>query len=179
MIPKFIQFENELKNKIDKNVNSLRNIDLNTITETGFYYCLGSCTNLPVDNLSVYLTVIPREGGNYIYQQAIVVDPTRMYIYERQLYGGGSNWTDWLPIIVQYNIPVNTDFNNISKTGIYYFEGKAPTGNNRPSNVIGFLEVFTLGVLTTQRYTEYTGDKIYQRGCLNGNWSNWKEIEFI
>lgn len=176
MIPKSIQFENELKNKIDKNVSSLRNIDLNTITETGFYYCLGSCTNLPVDNLSVYLTVIPREGGNYIYQQAIVVDTTRMYTYERQLYGGGSNWTGWLPIMVQYNIPINTDFDSILKTGIYWFNGSVPTGNNRPSNITGFLEVFTFGALTTQRYTEYTGNRIYQRGYFNGNWSDWKEI---
>lgn len=173
MIPKSIQFENELKNKIDKNLEQL-SVDLNSLTETGFYYCSGNCTNLPLSGYSVYLTVISL--GNYLSQQAIRVEGYRMISYERQLYGGGSNWTTWIPVMAQYNTAINTDFNTLKENGIYWFSGSVPTGNNRPSNVTGFLEVFTFGVLTTQRYTEYTGNRIYQRGYFNGNWSNWKEI---
>lgn len=148
--------------------------DLDTLKKTGIYYCDGNCLNLPSDGWSVYLTVISLEGGNYVSQQAITVESARMYIYERQCYGG--YWGGWSPIIAQYQIAVNTDFNDVLKTGIYYFEGKVPTGNNRPCNVTGFLEVFTLGGLTTQRYTEYTGAKIYQRGRYLTSWTAWKSI---
>ena len=172
MIPKSIQFENELKNKIDKNLPAFSSADLNTFKETGFYWCNATCSNLPVSGFTVYLTVL--SINTYVLQHATRVEGNKMISYERQYYSG--SWTNWIPIMAQYSVAINTDFNSLRENGIYWFNGSVPTGNNRPSAVTGFLEVFTLGLLTTQRYTNYSGEKIYQRGYYNGNWSNWKEI---
>lgn len=160
--------------KIDKNLPAFSNADLNTFKETGFYWCNATCSNLPVSGFTVYLTVL--SINTYVLQHATRVESNKMISYERQLYNGDSNWTTWIPIIAQYSTAINTDFNDLRENGIYWFNGSVPTGKNRPSDVTGFLEVFTLGVLSTQRYTDYSGDKIYQRGYYNGNWGSWKKI---
>ena len=73
------------------------------------------------------------------------------------------------------NVNVNTDFNNITKSGIYQFNGSIPTGSNKPNNCLtGFLEVFDLenGILT-QQYTNYDGSYVHRRGKVGDNWTNW------
>lgn len=85
--------------------------------------------------------------------------------------GVNNNKTEINNAIKFKTIAINTDFNSIRTTSIYAF-GSSPTGANKPCNTSGFLEVFTNGVLSLQRYTTYNGQVIYQRGYYNG-WTAW------
>lgn len=85
-------------------------------------------------------------------------------------------WKEWQTMTINYYLPVNQDFDTITKSGTYWFyNGSSPTGNNKPTGDTGFLEVIAndSGTLITQRYTSFHGRGLYQRGYYNNNWSDW------
>ena len=85
-------------------------------------------------------------------------------------------WKDWQTMTINYYLPANQDFDTITKSGTYWFDnGSSPTGNNKPTGDTGFLEVIANdnGTIITQRYTNFNGKGLYQRGYYNNNWSAW------
>lgn len=172
MIPKIQQIEKEQKNKINKNITPIT-IDLDTLTTTGFYYCNGDCTNLPLSGHSFYVTVIAIEVGN---------SSSSMRQYKRECYY--ENWTSWLSQYEEFGNWGNTsaledyegDLNNLTKSGWY---PTPSTNDNLPTNNSYFILVLNKNpaYYIKQIAFEREGDRIFYRRKLDGeNWSDWNAI---
>lgn len=171
----------ELKNKVTELENGKINKklttfsgDLNDIKETSYVYALGSASNIPVANFGYYVTTIVL-NENYIIQKADRITTSGIISHERQRTNTG--WTIWKACRGNITPLTNDNFNNLTNNGVYYFSA-SPSGENKPCTTSGMLEVFTSdnGNLITQRYTEYTGAKMYIRGCYLNSWSSWREL---
>lgn len=85
------QINNDMKNKAS---GLALTQDLNTVTETGVYYCLGACSNQPI--AGKYGTLMVADGktaSTYICQTFIIGDSTDMYT--RYSTNDGLTWTTW------------------------------------------------------------------------------------
>ena len=147
--------------------------DLNTITKDGQYLLSGNNANAPITSAS-FLEVIAKNDNTLMQRVTVSVGTAAAYkVYER-IHSVSYGWTDWIPTCGTPTILAAVNFNDIIIPGTY-FEGSTPTGSNKPTGALtGWLEVFNYnGIMITQRYTNYTGDKFFIRGYYN-NWSNWK-----
>lgn len=182
MIPKIQQLENNLKNKIDKNIVPIM-VDLNTLTTTGFYYCNSDSTNLPVSNTAFYLTVIAT-GNSYCSQIAIEVGSTTSSVkqYKRELYDG--TWTSWISQYEEFGNWGNTealmdytgDLNDLTKSGWY----PTPSSNANLPTADAYL------VLVLNKNPDYYVKQIafqregegifYRRRISPTSWTEWNAL---
>lgn len=169
-----------LDGKVDKEMTSYTG-DLNDLTTVGFYFAsYENVTNAPEANVSYYILVIKRDN-NYVLQIAYNLSNVgyAQEIYIRQKYYG--TWIDWKRSNIDIvSAQANTNFNDLTTTGSYFF-GSVPTGNNKPASTglqSGVLEVFKhpSSSLISQRYTNFDGSKIYVRGSYQNGWSAWGTI---
>lgn len=74
------------------------------------------------------------------------------------------------------DIPSSADLNTYTTLGMYHQNSNANTtsGSNYPINLAGWLEVYTDGSMTYQRYTEYLSGTVYTRVKYNSSWSAWQ-----
>lgn len=147
--------------------------DLNDLTKSGWYPTSSSNANLPTAN-SYLVLVLNKNPDYYVKQIAFQREGERIF-YRRRI--SPTSWTEWNALLpINFNLPVSQDFNSVVQPGIYWFgNGSAPTGNNKPTTITGFLEVIPTGngSIIVQRYTTYTGRVVYQRGYYNNNWQSW------
>lgn len=146
-------------------------VDYNDVIYTGTYYMLTGCANAPEGRDYLRLLVISNSDSNDLTQMATSVTTGETWIR------GCSNgvWHYWSPLVQSYYIPPEANFDDYQKTGVYLC-GSAPTHGSAPIDMTGSLEVFKQGVITTQRYTVWNGELIFQRGYYNGNWSDWVKV---
>lgn len=178
MIPFVQQLEKDKLTNYIVSTNDSKFDDVKTIIgddfENGKPYLI---TNSPVED-GTYIqngrkhTVLGMEYDNQTvgYQMSY---GTQQAIYRIKNQGA---WKEWQTMTINYYLPVNQDFDTITKSGTYWFNnGSSPTGNNKPTGNTGFLEVIAndSGTLITQRYTNFNGRGLYQRGYYNNNWSAW------
>ena len=139
---------------------------------TGIYFVKYNNTAANIPDVVPGYALVHKETNNYIYITAWS-QTSSLDVFTKAKYGSNA-WQDWIPIGNRRQPAVTTDFNTLLAPGVYCYRA-IPTGNNRPCDVTGVLEVFGVPASTirTQRYTEYTGAKVYIRGCYDGSWSAW------
>lgn len=92
------QFQDNINNgKVDKTLTTLNAVDLNTVKETGFYYC-SSCSNIPSGASNGYLDVL-RLSDSYVLQKYYKYDGVGSF--ERKCVRG--TWENWIETPYEIN----------------------------------------------------------------------------
>ena len=73
-----------------------------------------------------------------------------------------------------YDLPNNTDFNNVKTTGIYTCTQDSYT--NRPASSWGVLRVYWLSDNVKQEYVPDNRYEVYERFFTGGKWNAWSKV---
>lgn len=73
-----------------------------------------------------------------------------------------------------YDLPNNTDFNNVKTTGIYTCTQNSYT--NRPASSWGVLRVYWFSDNVKQEYVPDNRYEVYERYFTGGKWNTWSKI---
>lgn len=73
-----------------------------------------------------------------------------------------------------YDLPNNTDFNNVKTTGIYTCTQNSYT--NRPASSRGVLRVYWLSNNVKQEYVPDNRYEVYERYFTGGTWNAWSKV---
>lgn len=140
--------------------------DYNSIINSGIFYMSENCANAPI-NYCRLLSMGRTDSGDSA-QLAVYV--TNGQIYSRGRSNG--NWHGWSTVLQTQPRSAGSNFNDLTKTGVYLC-AEVPNGSNVPMSHISVLEVFNSGNAITQRFTNWNGVLVWQRGYYNGSWSTW------
>lgn len=164
----------KIKNEKVSKYEFVSNTIVDTLTSTGFYYVDGTCSELPLSNMSFYLTVIAHSGQKFIIQYATVVSNATSRNFQRKMYNGiWGLWSEYgMP--QQTTILKNIDLNSIKIPGIYEHDGHENLNN---SHVFGVFEVIDCGYYILQRVTNAIGIGIRISYDKGDTWSKWKYIK--
>lgn len=83
------------KNKISKEAITPQNIDLNTITVSGFYRIQDGITNVPEGSLSYYNQLIVSKGQDTIVQMLFPYSTSEYFFIRTGKYIGQGNKEQW------------------------------------------------------------------------------------
>lgn len=174
-------------------VKKLTTGDLNTITESGFYFADDAVSNKPTSGDDYYIINSIYASGSGVQIAVLSGSSNRMFVRR----GSVNTWNAWSEIetvagseakvnatqkakVTQdsgYEIALaSTDLNTVLMTGFYYTTGSTnmPTGvsNN------GHLQVFARSsTYAVQHYTPYSSSQVYIRVYNNGTWTAWSELQ--
>ena len=145
------QFQDNINNgKVDKTLTTLNAVDLNTVKETGFYYC-SSCSNIPSGASNGYLDVL-RLSDSYVLQKYYKYDGVGSF--ERKCVRG--TWENWIEIPYEINgtwIPKINTRNNIAPTATY----TSQTGTYKKIGNMVFIAFYLRGKITALNDTNNYG----------------------
>ena len=161
-------------------------IDLNTLTETGFYTC-GLCTNAPKDNQYLYLMVV-RYGTVNVFNWQLACDINTGIMYSRRSRSNasdGTSWDSWRQLLTdadRYSQRVASvaDFNEYKTPGNYFFTLAAHLNSPyAPNTTSGWLvvEAVSNGEYIKQTHYAFNFRKTWIRTYDNNNstWVAWHQ----
>lgn len=144
-------------------VKTMANVDLNTMTESGRYYC-SNCTNTPLQVGSGRFVLNVIGNGEYLSQ-------TLDFLYENRKFmrAWHTVWKEWVECTNKVTDIDGIDLDTMKNDGVYY----GVNCTNTPSEV-GTAK-FTLTVLGNGEYVSQTLEYLYSNKKYMRTWhDSWK-----
>lgn len=160
------------------------NLDLNTITEFGTYYCNSSttaesCLNRPPIDASVFklevLGHVPNANKEFVYIMQRYY--TANFLWTRLSSDRGETWSAWTSKYV--NAVRLSDLNNVAQTGLFYYDSSAenkPTGTTLSGTGLYVQSATGYGTQIVAPNGTVTPPKLFIRKKYNGTWSDYFKI---
>lgn len=160
-------------------------LDLDTITETGFYYGENVINSVPVISGSTFIVI--NHPPSYVIQIQIIIPGTTPTMYIRRCWNKQTNnWTSWKRFLIEGDLsylPMQVAGSlNVAtiRPGTKLFVGSSQSWTNRPtidgwSNA--FLSLNTLeGYFYSQLWFDTSGDEFYHRTIHNNVERPWRRV---
>lgn len=106
--------QTQLNERVKKTIVIAQGVDLNTITESGFYRLNASHVNLPSDGAGTHSTMIVSRGNDTLFQIIVTFETAQMYVRSAYGVGGSVTWSGWKKYLSASNFHVSGTTLNIT-----------------------------------------------------------------
>lgn len=177
-------------------ISTKKDISLNTLTETGLYYCYGTTENAPTKDYAVYAVEVIASDTPVIKQvaRAVLGDG---FNWERHYYQNA--WSSWYDLSTKtlsdkvnalepkvatlegrFKYVSSGSMNDLTSSGLYYCTGSVENKPDAYPVTFWVVEVITNPsggtVKQVARATTSEGYE-YERHLTNGSWTDWTNVK--
>lgn len=99
--------QTQLNERVKKTIVIAQGVDLNTITESGFYRLNASHVNLPSDGAGTHSNMIVSRGNDTLFQIIVTFGTAQMYVRSAYGVGGTVTWSEWKKYLSASNFHVS------------------------------------------------------------------------